>query len=65
MTHITYLWPVKKKRSLLLEKSLLQVYGSLGYLDDIVYIWTAGLEKLKEFFGFLNNFQTSIKFIVD
>ena len=47
------------------EKSHFQVYLWLRYLDDIFYIWTEGLENLKEFFGFLNNFHPSIKFTME
>ena len=44
------------------EESHLQLYIWLRYLDDIFYKWTERLENLKEFFGFLNNFHSSVKF---
>ena len=34
----------------------------LRYLDDIFCIWTDGLEKLNEFFSYLNAYQPTIKF---
>ena len=37
----------------------------LRYLDDTFCIWTEGLEKLKEFFNFLNKFHPSIKSTMD
>ena len=44
------------------EKPHFQSCIWLRYLDDIFCIWNEGLENLKEFFGFLNNFYRSIKF---
>ena len=43
------------------EKSHFQSHIWLRYLHDIFGIWTGGLENLKEFFGFSNNVDTSIK----
>ena len=34
----------------------------LRYLDDIFCLWTEGVDKLKEFFNYLNEFHPSIKF---
>ena len=47
------------------EKSYFQPYLWFQYLDDIFCIWTDGLENLNEFFGFLNNIHTSIKFSME
>ena len=49
----------------LLKKLKVKPYLWLRYLDDIFCIWTEGLEKLKEFFNFLNEFYPSIKFTMD
>ena len=37
----------------------------LQYLHDIFCIWTDGLEKLKEFFSYLNSCHPTIKFTMD
>ena len=37
----------------------------LRYLNDIFCIWTDGLEKLKEFFSYLNSCHPTIKFTMD
>ena len=34
----------------------------LRYLDDIFRLWTEGVDKLKEFFNYLNEFHPSVKF---
>ena len=47
------------------EKSHVQPYLWLRYLDDIFCVWTERLENLKEFFGFLNNVHPSIKFTME
>ena len=47
------------------EKFHFQPYVWLQYLDDLFCIWTKGLENLKEFFGFLNNFHPSIKLTME
>ena len=53
-----------------LEKRIFQNSGYhpylwLRFLDDIFCIWTDGLEKLQEFFKFLNAFHPTIKFTMD
>ena len=47
------------------ENSGYHPYLWLRFLDDIFCIWTDGLEKLKEFFKFLNAFHPTIKFTMD
>ena len=42
-----------------------KAYIWLLYLDDIFCIWTEGLEKLKEFLNFLDEFYPSLKFNMD
>ena len=50
-----------------------RIFGNSGYhpylwlrfLDDIFCIWTDGLEKLQEFFKFLNAFHPTIKFTMN
>ena len=37
----------------------------LRYLDGIFCIWTDGLEKLKEFFSYLNSCHPTIQFTMD
>ena len=37
----------------------------LRYLDDIFCLWTEGVDKLKEFFNYLNEFYSSIKFTTE
>ena len=37
----------------------------LRYFDGIFCIWTDGLEKLKEFFSYLNSCHPTIKFTMD
>ena len=37
----------------------------LRYLDDIFCLWTEGVDKLKEFFNYLNEFHPSIKFTME
>ena len=37
----------------------------LCYLDDIFCLWTEGVDKLKEFFNYLNEFHPSIKFTME
>ena len=37
----------------------------LRYLDDIFCLWTEGVDKLKEFFNYLNEFHSSIKFTTE
>ena len=37
----------------------------LQYLDGIFCIWTEGLDKLKEFFNFLNEFHPCLTFTMD
>ena len=37
----------------------------LRYLDDIFCLWTEGVDKLKEFFSYLNEFHPSIRFTVE
>ena len=38
---------------------------TIRYLDDIFCMWTDGLEKLKEFFNYLNSCHPTIKFTMD
>ena len=47
------------------ENSGYHPYLWLRFLDDIFCIWTDGLEKLQEFFKFLNAFHPTIKFTMD
>lgn len=47
------------------QKSQFKPDAFLHYLADIFCIWTEGLEKLKEFFGFLNHFYPAIKFTIE
>ena len=49
----------------LFKKLKFKPYLWLRYLDDIFCIWTQGLDKLKDFFNFLNEFRPSIKFTMD
>ena len=44
------------------ENSGYHPYLWLSFLDDTFCIWTDGLEKLQEFFEFLNAFHPTIKF---
>ena len=37
----------------------------LRYLDDIFCLWTEGIDKLKKFFNYLNEFHPSIKFTME
>ena len=37
----------------------------LRYLGDIFCLWTEGVDKLKEFFNYLNEFYPSIKFTIE
>ena len=37
----------------------------LRYLDDIFCIWTEGLERLQEFYQYLNSFHPTIKFTME
>ena len=37
----------------------------LRYLGDIFCLWTEGVDKLKEFFNYLNEFHSSIKFTTE
>ena len=45
----------------LFKKLKFKPYLWLRYLDDIFSIWTKGLDKLKEFLNFLNEFHPSNK----
>ena len=47
------------------ENSGYHPYLWLRFLDDIICIWTDGLEKLQDFFEFLNAFHPTIKFTMD
>ena len=47
------------------ENSGYHPYLWLRFLDDIFCIWTDGLEKLQEFFKFLNAFHPTIKFTMN
>ena len=47
------------------ENSGYHPYLLLRFLDDIIGIWTDGLEKLQEFFELLNAFHPTIKFTMD
>ena len=47
------------------QQSLTKPYLWLRYLDDIFFIWTEGVEKLHEFYAFLNSFHPTIKFTMD
>ena len=47
------------------ENSGYHPYVWLRFLDYVFCIWTDGLEKLKEFFKFLNAFHPTIKFTMD
>ena len=37
----------------------------LRYLDDIFCIWTEGIERLQEFYQYLNSFHPTIKFTME
>ena len=37
----------------------------LRYLDDIFCIWAEGLERLQEFYQYLNSFHPTIKFTME
>ena len=50
---------------LIFENSGYHPYLWLRFLDDMFCIWTDGLEKLQEFFKFLNAFHPTIKFATD
>ena len=47
------------------ENSGYHPYLWLRFSDEIFCIWTDGLEKLQEFFKFLNAFHPTIKFTMD
>ena len=47
------------------QQSLTKPYLWLRYLEDIFCIWTEGVEKLHEFYAFLNSFHPTIKFTID
>ena len=47
------------------ENSGYHLYLWLRFSDDIICIWTDGLEKLQDFFEFLNAFHPTIKFTMD
>jgi hypothetical protein len=34
----------------------------IRFIDDILAVWTHGIDKLKEFLHYINNFHPTIKF---
>ena len=49
----------------LFENNQFNPFLWLRYLDDIFCIWTEGIEKLHEFFNYINSFHPTIKFTMD
>ena len=43
---------IAKSEEIFFKKLKFKPYLWIRYLDDIFYIWTEGLDKLKEFFNF-------------